>query len=261
MIRKLTPGELDAILASLDRERHFLYFSYLTSRKQNTVHYGQFTEQGELLGVLAFLTGLPFHAFSVFPAQKSFDFRAVLAFMKEQLDLPVEAIGNFIVHEQDMADLRDQIAFSTPPEKLLLMKHIHHQMLPSADPRVLRLGPADFGQIESMMKKLGTMAFTKEELDHPFFGVAGKEGLIAVGGYHIYSEDYVELGNIGTDAAFRRQGLGKMVCAELTRAGAAVSPNVYLNVFEENEAAIRLYQSIGYENVAHQYIIQFVIPA
>lgn len=36
-----------------------------------------------------------------------------------------------------------------------------------------------------------------------------QDELIAVGGYHIYSEDYVELGNIGTDVAWRRNGYGK----------------------------------------------------
>lgn len=261
MIRKLTPEEQEAILASLDRERHFLYYSYLTFRKKRTVHYGQFTDQGELLGVLAFLEGLPFYAFSVFPAQKSFEFRKVLAFIKNDLHLPDDAAGSFIVHEEDMSDLCGQIAFVKPPEKLLLMKHIHHQMLPAADPRVQRLGSSHFKRIEAMMKGLGTMAFSKEELRYPFFGVMDNERLIAVGGYHIYDRDYVELGNIGTDPAFRRQGLGKMVCAELTRAGAAVSPNVYLNVFEENEAAIRLYRSIGYETAAIQHIIQFFMPA
>ncbi len=261
MIRKLTPEELEAIPASLDRERHFLYYSYLTFRKPRTTHYGQFTDQGGLLGVLAFLEGLPFYAFSVFPVHPSFDFSAVLAFTKKELRLPDEAIGNFIVHEEDMAALSGQMAFAKPPEKLFLMKHIHHQMLPAADPRVQRLEPSHFDRIEALMKKLGTMAFSAEELQYPFYGVMDNERLAAAGRYHIYGADYVELGNIGTDPAFRRQGLGKMVCAALTRAGAAASPNVYLNVFEQNEAAIRLYRSIGYETVAIQHIIQFFMPA
>jgi hypothetical protein len=159
MIRKLTPEELKAILASLDRERHLLYYSYLTFRKPRTTHYGQFTDQGGLLGVLAFLEGLPFYAFFVFPVHPSFDFSAVLAFTKKELRLPDEAIGNFIVHEEDMAALSGQMAFAKPPEKLFLMKHIHHQMLPAADPRVQRLEPSHFDRIEALMKKLGTMAF------------------------------------------------------------------------------------------------------
>lgn len=261
MIRTLTPEERESILASLDRERHFLYYSYLTSRRANATHYGQFNEKGTLLGVLAYLQGLSFHAFSVFPAQASFDFRSVLDFVKEDLSLPDGVTGNFIVHEEDMAGLSGQLAFAKPPENLLLMKHVHRQMLPPADSRVLRLEPSHFGRINAIMKELGTMAFTVEELQYPFFGVMKDGQLAAVGGYHIYGGEYVELGNIGTVPALRRQGLGTLICAELTRAGAAVSPHVYLNVFADNEAAIRLYRSIGYETCAVQSIIQFVVPA
>lgn len=56
MYRKLTAAELDVILSSINKEQHFLYYSYLTFRRQNTVHYGQYSDQGELLGVLAFLS-------------------------------------------------------------------------------------------------------------------------------------------------------------------------------------------------------------
>ena len=61
------------------------------------------------------------------------------------------------------------------------------------------------------MAEFHSMAFAREELHNPFYGVVQDQELIAVGGYHIYSDDYVELGNIGTDAAWRRQGTAKGV--------------------------------------------------
>ncbi|MEC0240306.1 GNAT family N-acetyltransferase [Paenibacillus dokdonensis] len=259
MFRELTSSELDAILSSIHREQHFLYYSYLTHRKQNTVHYGQYTDEGELLGVMAYLWGLPFHAFSVYPMKKSFCLRSMLSFMREQLELPNDAVGSFITNEEEMEVLSQQIEFLKPSRKLLLMKHIHQEALPPEDQRVMRLGTPYFEHIESKMKELHTMAFTKEELCNPFYGVLEQEELIAVGGYHIYSEDYVELGNIGTDAAWRRQGYGKKVCTELTRKGRSVTPNVYLNVIEENVGAIGLYRSIGYEVICNQFIVEFVI--
>lgn len=259
MFRELTPTELKGILSSINREQHFLYYSYLTSRKQNAVHYGQYTDQDELLGVLAFLKGLPFYAFSVFPIHESFCLRSMLSFMKEQLHLPNDAIGNFIINAEEMAVLASQLKFHRSPRKLLLMKHIRKDALPPVDKCVLHLGPSYFELIESKMAELHTMAFTREELRHPFYGVMEQRELVAVGGYHVYSEDYVELGNIGTDVAWRRQGYGKKVCAELTRAGRVVTPNVYLNVLEENVGAIRLYQSIGYELICEQYMVEFVI--
>ncbi|MCM3339836.1 GNAT family N-acetyltransferase [Paenibacillus sp. MER TA 81-3] len=259
MIRKLTPAEMKALLDSINREQHFLYYSYLTSRKQNAVHYGQFTGWGELLGVLAYLRGLPFHAFSVYPVQASFHIRPLLSFMKQQLQLPDDAVGSFIINEEEMALLASQLEFLKPPKELLLMKHVHQEALPQEDERVVHLGPSHFDQIESKMAELQTMAFTREELRHPFYGVLEHRGLIAVGGYHIYNDDYVELGNIGTDVSWRRQGFGKRVCAELTRKGREVAPHVYLNVMEDNEGAVRLYESLGYEPVCQQYIAEFTV--
>ena len=74
MIRRLLAEELGRLLETINRERHFLYYSYLTFRKNQTVHYGQFSECGESLGVAAFLKGLPFYAFSVYPFRHRFGF-------------------------------------------------------------------------------------------------------------------------------------------------------------------------------------------
>lgn len=259
MIRELTEAEMKAILRSIQREQHFLYYSYLTARKQNTSHYGQFTEEGKLLGVLAFFRGLPFYAFAVFPVEKTFCLQSVLSYMKKELNIPNHAVGNVIVNEAVMEVLTSQLKLVKSPKKLLLMKHVHLNALPQEDTSVLRLGPPDFELVESKMAELETMAFSKEELQYPFYGVMEQSELIAVGGYHIYSEDYVELGNIGTDIRWRRQGYGKKICTELTRAGRRVTPNVYLNVLEENIGAISLYQSIGYELICEQYMVEFSI--
>lgn len=259
MIRELTEAEMEELLSSIQREQHFLYYSYLTARKQNTSHYGQFTEQGKLLGVLAFFRGMPFYAFSVFPVEKTFCVRSVLSYMKKELNIPNHAVGNVIVNEAVMEVLASQLRLVKSPKKLLLMKHVHLNALPPEDISILRLGPSYFEMIESMMTELDTLAFSKEELQYPFYGVMEQRELIAVGGYHIYSEDYVELGNIGTDVRWRRQGYGKKLCAELTRAGRRVTPDVYLNVLEENIGAISLYQSIGYELMCEQYMVEFFI--
>ncbi|WP_314588037.1 GNAT family N-acetyltransferase [Paenibacillus terrigena] len=259
MNRKLSQAELEALLEKIEREQHFLYYSYLTNRRHNTIHYGQFTDEGELLGVMAFLTGLSFNAFSVYPVQESFRLQPLLSFMQQELHLPNDAIGSFIVTEEEMALLAPQLEFIKPPKELLLMKHIDEEAVPPGDHRVVRLGPSDYERIESMMVELNTMAFSREELQHPFFGVMDQQDLIAVGGYHVYSADYVELGNIGTDLSKRRQGLGRHICAELTRQGRLMTPHVYLNVLKENTAAVQLYCSLGYEVICKQYIAEFAI--
>jgi ribosomal protein S18 acetylase RimI-like enzyme len=181
--------------------------------------------------------------------------------MKEQLHLPDNAVGNVIVNEEVMAVIASQLELAKSPKKLLLMKHIHEDALPPVDSSVLHLGASYYELIESKMADLNTMAFSKEELQYPFYGVMEQKELIAVGGYHIYNEDYVEMGNIGTDVRWRRQGYGKKISAELTRAGRRVTSNVYLNVLEENTGAISLYQSIGYELMCKQDMVEFIISS
>lgn len=63
LLRSLTTTELDALLGHISKDEHFLYYTYLTTRRSRSVHYGHFSEEGELLGVLAYLRGMPFHAF------------------------------------------------------------------------------------------------------------------------------------------------------------------------------------------------------
>ncbi|MFD0617011.1 GNAT family N-acetyltransferase [Paenibacillus sp. GCM10027629] len=259
MIRKLSQDELDTLLHTFEREQHFLYYSYLTNRRQHTVHYGQFTDGGELLGVLAYFTGLSFNAFSVYLVQESFRIQSMLPFMQQELQQLEDAVGNFILTEEEMGLLAPQLTFVRPPKPLLLMKHTDREAMPSEDQHVMRLGAGDYERIESRLAALNTMAFSREELKYPFFGVMDEQELIAVGGYHVYSEDYVELGNIGTDISRRRQGLGRRICTELTRQGRAISPHVYLNVLEDNTAAVQLYRSLGYEVICKQYIAEFAI--
>lgn len=261
MIRELTPDELDQILSTIDRERHFLYYSYLTIRRPNTIHFGQHSERGELLGVLAFLRGLPFHAFSVYPLAHSFQIGPLLSFARTRLSLPDGATGSFIVNGKDLADLEAQLRWTGPPRELLLMKHVREEALPlpSEGPQVQLLDASYFDRIEAKQREWNAMAFSREELNYPFYGVTEQGELVAAGGYHVFTDEYAELGNIGTDVARRRRGLGTKVCAELTRHGRAACAEVYLNVLTENEGAVRLYESLGYEIVCRQYIAEFAV--
>lgn len=259
VIRKLREEELDILLASIHQEQHFLYYSYLTYRRHVSMHYGQFSESGELLGVLAYLNGLPFHAFSVYPLKPQFQLRSVLAEINQELNLPGNAEGSFIVHADQWKILSSDVDVTKPPTEIWLMKHVDSERLPLTAEEVILLGPAHFKRIEDKLAEFQAMAFAKEELKNPFYGVMQDQELVAVGGYHLYGQDYVELGNIGTDRGWRRQGLGKKVCAELTRKALDVSQHVYLNVLGTNTAAIQLYQSLGYVTVCKQYIVTFAV--
>jgi len=100
MIRLLTSEEMDVLLSAMDREKHFLYYSYLTSRRPHTIQAGHFTADGKLLGVLAYCRGLPIHAFSVYPIQEGFQVKRVQRFLQECLELSAAAIGSCIVNTE-----------------------------------------------------------------------------------------------------------------------------------------------------------------
>lgn len=259
VIRRLRPEELDILLASVNQEQHFLYYSYLTYRRHVSLHYGQFSESEELLGVLAYLNGLSFHAFSVYSIRPQFQLRSVLAHIEQELNLTGSAEGSFIVPAAEWKGLSSEVDVIKPPTEIWLMKHVDSERLPLTAEEVILLGPDHFVRIEDKLAEIQAMAFAKEELKNPFYGVMQDQELVAVGGYHIYGQDYVELGNIGTDRGWRRQGLGKKVCTELTRKALDISPHVYLNVLGTNRAAIQLYQSLGYVTVCKQYLVTFSV--
>lgn len=86
----------------------------------------------------------------------------MLAFMKDELHLHNHAVGSFIINEQELQVFASQLEFYSPPQKLLLMKHIHEDVLPTAYKHVMHLGPAHFQRIEAKMNELQTMAFSKK---------------------------------------------------------------------------------------------------
>jgi ribosomal protein S18 acetylase RimI-like enzyme len=58
------------------------------------------------------------------------------------------------------------------------------------------------------------------------------------------------LSAIGTRPAFRGRGLGRLVTAVAASDGVAAGSRwVYLGVFQDNDAAIRLYEGLGFDTV------------
>jgi predicted GNAT family acetyltransferase len=85
-----------------------------------------------------------------------------------------------------------------------------------------------------------------------YYGLRHDDQLISVAGIHVFSPTFkvATLGNVTTHPDFRRQGLGKRVCAKLCQA--LINDNIDaigLNVFAENSAAIRVYESLGFEKM------------
>lgn len=84
------------------------------------------------------------------------------------------------------------------------------------------------------------------------FGVRDGRDLIAVGGVHVVSQTYrvAALGNVATHSAQRGRGHARAVVAAIVRSlRVAGIETIGLNVAADNAAAIRCYESLGYEKV------------
>ncbi len=84
-----------------------------------------------------------------------------------------------------------------------------------------------------------------------YFGVREDGRFLAIAGVHVLAraERVAVLGNVTTSPAARGRGLAKAACASVIAALAPDVDAIGLNVASDNEAAIRLYRSLGFSFV------------
>lgn len=82
-----------------------------------------------------------------------------------------------------------------------------------------------------------------------YFGIRDGNELVSVAGIHVYSPQYkvAALGNITTHPDYRGRGLGRAVTARLCASLAENVEHIGLNVKADNQAAISLYEKLGFE--------------
>lgn len=86
--------------------------------------------------------------------------------------------------------------------------------------------------------------------ENTYFIVALNDGeVIGYGGMHTPSGDCF-IDNIAVDPEHRRQGVGRSITAALIAEAKRIGGNfISLEVRPSNEAAVKLYRSLGFENV------------
>jgi GNAT superfamily N-acetyltransferase len=114
-----------------------------------------------------------------------------------------------------------------------------------------RLNVSHMPKLEELYAYGGGDAFRQRSLElGVFYGVFDDERLVSVAGTHIVSEceRIAALGNVMTHPAYRGRGLATMatgaVCDELLDRGIEM---IGLSVSRSNEAAIRVYEKIGFK--------------
>lgn len=115
----------------------------------------------------------------------------------------------------------------------------------------VRLGPEHVVHLDELYVLGGGDAFSPSQVElGVFYGIFDAGNLVAAAGTHLVSRTYGigAVGNVFVHPGHRRMGYGRAttsaVVSELLRLG---SRFVILNVAQENAAAVRLYEGLGFE--------------
>jgi ribosomal protein S18 acetylase RimI-like enzyme len=143
-----------------------------------------------------------------------------------------------------------QLAAATEIESL----EVEYQMVVEPEtlrrndsPLVRRLRPEDLPAMDALAAVGGLMAWRPEVLGHgPAFGAFVDNELAAMAATHFATPDVIEIGNIVTHPAHRRQGLAQACTSALAQACFGLAPRVYLMVMAENEGAFAAYKGLGF---------------
>lgn len=120
------------------------------------------------------------------------------------------------------------------------------------------LGHADLPAMCGLARLGGAMVFGPEALAHgAFFGVFVGAELVAMGGVQNELPGWAEIGSIVTHPAHRRRGHATHVVAALVRYLQTRGQRAFLCLFQDNEAALRLYEKLGFAVVNELMLVRW----
>jgi ribosomal protein S18 acetylase RimI-like enzyme len=135
---------------------------------------------------------------------------------------------------------------------------------PDTDPDTIPLSPADRDEVDRFYARAypGHWFDPRMLETGQMVGIRIDGRLASVAGVHVYSSEQrvAALGNVATDPEFRGQGLARRASSALLSGLAPNVDHIGLNVHSENQAAIALYEGLGFEVVA-RYEEVMVEPA
>lgn len=257
--RLLTHERILDLLPSLNPNENLLFYSYLTQRKEKALFFCQFVKEN-LTSILAYFSEFSFPAFSFFPVNNNdLYLPQLITFTWETLKLGENAICGTILKKQELELFKYYGLIAGIPQHFFTMKHQDESKL-IASHWGEKIRENEYSKAIEFLQNGGMRFFTKSELEnYPFLGI--KEGMdfVAVGGYHFYDTNLVELGNIVTRVDCRGKGLAKHLTSELTFLGKEVSSDIYLGVLADNLPAVRVYEGLGFGITADLFIVNFTL--
>lgn len=121
--------------------------------------------------------------------------------------------------------------------------------------QVVQFGPQDRAELEAFYAASypdNWFAARMLETDR-YYGIRTDGAIVSAAGVHTYSREFsaATLGNVTTHPAYRRRGYSRAVCARLCQALRDDGiRHIGLNVKADNNAAIGVYQALGFTVVA-----------
>ncbi|WP_102272301.1 GNAT family N-acetyltransferase [Cytobacillus massiliigabonensis] len=257
--RLLTHDKIFDLLPHIHADQNLLFYSYLTQRKERAQYICQFVNQ-QLTAVLAYLNELSFPAFSFFRVEEQdIFFPELIAFTRETIKLNENAVCGTILSHQDLLLFQSFGLIKGNPQRFFTMKHQDElKLLDSLSAE--KISENEYSKVIDFLHRSEMKFFTRGEIENcPFLGIKEGEDFVAVGGFHFYDSQLVELGNIVTRIDYRGRGLAKLITSELTHLGKKISPDVYLGVLADNTPAVRVYEGLGYQTTMELSIVNFTL--
>jgi len=163
--------------------------------------------------------------------------------------------GAFATCQMEHVGVLRRFFYLSQEQPMLRMKVTAETFRPPAG-EARRLSARDARLVNRLYNAEGAVAsYPARQIEEGFyFGAYAGERLVAVAGTHAVSPAHgvAVVGNVYTHPHYRGRGLGALVTGAATAAvietlRVSVSPLVVLSVDPRNRAAVRAYQSLGYE--------------
>lgn len=172
--------------------------------------------------------------------------KALLGKMRDGIDLPAVAIDS---------ELREE-AYAAVFQVKTRHAELHYLLRPTAALAVPdgvpieRVAKTDLARLDAFLRRHGATAWSAESFETgPYFWVRENDEVVAAAGVHFETPFVGQIANVLVRESHRRRGLAKAVTAAVARRIRERGKVVSLFVREDNTAARRLYEHMGFVQV------------
>ncbi len=214
----------------------------------------------EVRGLACCYTGLPFLAVALWSEEPEICaalLRALAAHQPRLRREPVYAlVAEPICHQlkavAEIEEVQEEI------KRVLSPAGLTPATMAPARWEAVPLTARDLPALEALYGTVPAMAWGPKALDlGPFRGVYSGGELAAAAGTHFHTPQVSEIGHIVTRPEHRRQGMAEATIRAVAADLAGRSERIFLMHFDDNEAAGRLYERLGFLPYGRLYLTRF----